>query len=135
MERTFIMIKPDGVERKLIGEVMTRFENRGFSITSANLTTISRDVARRHYQEHKDKYFYEDLVSFIISGPVFLMVVEGEHAVAMSRNMIGDKDPLKRLSGTIRGDYSSDLSHNIIHASDSLESAEREIKLFFSKPA
>lgn len=132
MERTFIMIKPDGVKRKLVGEIMTRFEKKGFSITSAQLTTVSQDVARHHYQEHQDKYFFDDLVGFITSGPVFLMVVEGEHVVALSRNMIGDKDPLKRLPGTIRGDYSMELSHNIIHASDSLESAEREIKLFFT---
>ena len=133
MEQTFIMIKPDGIKRSLVGEIISRFEKKGFRIVEASLMQVSREKAMVHYQEHSEKYFFDELVDFITSGPIFAMVLEGKHVVDVTRLMVGDKDPLKRLPGTIRGDYSTTLSHNIIHASDSLESAEREIKLFFKE--
>lgn len=133
MERTFIMIKPDGVERKFIGDIVNRFEKRGFVLVAAKLMTLTDDVAMHHYREHKKKSFFQELIDFITSGPVFVMVLEGENVVELSRGMIGHKNPSQALPGTIRGDLTSSLSENIIHGSDSKESAEYEISLFFDK--
>lgn len=131
MEKTFIMVKPDGVSRKLIGEVVSRFENKGYNLVAAKLTNISEDVAKEHYIEHASRPFYGELVDFITSGPVFCMVWEGNDIVSISRTMIGPTNPLDMVPGTIRGDFASELSNNIIHGSDSVESAEREISLHF----
>ena len=133
MERTFIMVKPDGVSRKLIGEVVSRFENKGYNIVAAKLARISEDVAKEHYIEHKERPFYGELVEFITSGNSFCMIVEGKDVVAISRLMIGATNPLEMVPGTIRGDFSFELSNNIVHGSDSVESAEREIALHFAE--
>lgn len=133
MERTYLMIKPDGVSRNLVGEIVSRFENKGFKLKGAKFMQITRAQAELHYIEHKDKYFFEDLVSFITSGPVFAMVWEGDNIIKVARRMIGDKDPMKVDVGSIRGTYATTLSLNIIHGSDSLESAEREIEIFFAQ--
>lgn len=131
MEKTFIMIKPDGVERKLVGKIVSRFEEKGFNLVATKFEVMNEDVARMHYVEHLDKPFYDSLVEFITSGPVFCMVIEGENVVELSRVMIGATNPLAMIPGTIRGDYSANLSKNIIHGSDSVESANREISLHF----
>jgi len=131
MERTFIMVKPDGVQRGLIGEVVRRFENKGFQLAGCKLMRISRELAERHYAEHKEKPFFEELVSFITSGPVLAMVWEGDNIITLSRMLIGKTNVLDAQPGTIRGDFAAHTSNNIIHGSDSPESAEREISLFF----
>ncbi|MFD1952823.1 nucleoside-diphosphate kinase [Paenibacillus thailandensis] len=131
MSRTFVMIKPDGVKRNLIGEIVARFERKGFKIEAAKLMQIDRSLAERHYAEHKERPFFGDLVNFITSGPVFAMVLEGNDAVQNARSLIGKTNPTEAAPGTIRGDYATEVSSNIIHGSDSDESAAREIKLFF----
>lgn len=131
VEQTLVLVKPDGVERGLIGEVIKRIEDKGYRITEMRLFTIEDDLARQHYAEHVDKPFFTELVSFITSGPVVAMVVEGRAAVRGLRQIMGATDPLDAVPGSIRGDYASVITENIVHGSDSLESAEREIKLFF----
>ncbi|MFC3885972.1 nucleoside-diphosphate kinase [Bacillus songklensis] len=131
MQRTFIMVKPDGVKRGLIGEIAKRFEQKGFTLLNAELMTIDRAKAESHYMEHQDKPFFGDLVDFITSGPVFAMVWEGENIIEVSRLMIGKTSPAEALPGTIRGDFACTKSENVIHGSDSLLSAEREIANFF----
>ncbi|NJP38187.1 nucleoside-diphosphate kinase [Alkalicoccus luteus] len=132
MEQTFVMVKPDGVRRGLASAIMNRFEQKGYALRGAKLMTMSRDLAETHYGEHKERPFFGELVSFITSGPVFAMVLEGEGVIAEARKMIGATDPLEAAPGTIRGDYAIKKSENIIHGSDSSESADREIKLFFA---
>lgn len=131
MQRTFIMVKPDGVKRGLIGEIIKRFEQKGFILLNAELMTIDKAKAEFHYMEHKDKPFFEELVQFITSGPVFAMVWEGENVIEVSRLMIGKTNPAEALPGTIRGDLANTKAENVIHGSDSLLSAEREIENFF----
>ncbi|XEC93851.1 nucleoside-diphosphate kinase [Paenibacillus tarimensis] len=131
MERTFVMVKPDGVKRGLIGEIVARFEKRGFRLAGAKLMAVSRELAERHYIEHKERPFFGELVDFITSGDVFAMVWEGKDAVKIARSMIGKTNPADADPGTIRGDYALTVESNIIHGSDSPESAEREIGLFF----
>lgn len=131
MEKTFLMVKPDGVQRGLIGEIVSRFERKGFQLVGAKLMQIPTSVAEQHYGEHKGKPFYDELVSFITSGPVFAMVWQGENVIATARQMMGATNPKDALPGTIRGDYGVTVGKNIIHGSDSLESAKREISLFF----
>ena len=131
MEKTFLMVKPDGVQRQLIGEIFGRFERKGFQLAGAKLMTIPVELAEKHYGEHKGKPFYEELVQFITSGPVFAMVWQGENVIELSRKMMGKTNPKDAEPGTIRGDYTMFVSKNIIHGSDSPESAEREISLFF----
>lgn len=133
MEKTFIMVKPDGVQRGLIGEVVNRFEQKGFSLVGAKLMQISQDLAENHYGEHKERPFFGELVDFITSGPVFAMVWEGENVIKTSRLMIGATNPQEANPGSIRGDYAITVGKNIIHGSDSAESAEREINLFFNE--
>ncbi|MEF3327990.1 nucleoside-diphosphate kinase [Oceanobacillus oncorhynchi] len=133
MERTFLMVKPDGVQRNLIGDIVARFEQKGFKLAGAKLMTISTDLAETHYGEHKERPFFGELVDFITSGPVFAMVWEGENVVASARTMMGKTNPSEALPGTIRGDYGINVGKNIIHGSDSLESASREIDLFFDE--
>ncbi|QQK79863.1 nucleoside-diphosphate kinase [Salicibibacter cibi] len=131
MEKTFIMVKPDGVKRQLIGEIVSRFEKRGYLLTDAKIMTISRETAENHYGEHSDKPFFGELVDFITSGPVFAMIWEGENVVENARTMMGATNPKDAAPGSIRGDYAVNVGQNIIHGSDSTESAEREIGLFF----
>ncbi|ANZ33337.1 MULTISPECIES: nucleoside-diphosphate kinase [Staphylococcus] len=131
MERTFLMIKPDGVQRKLVGEIITRLEKKGLKLVGGKFMTVSKEKAETHYGEHADKPFYEGLVSFITSAPVFAMVVEGENVVEVTRNMIGKTNPTEAAPGTIRGDLGLTVGRNVIHGSDSVESAKREISLWF----
>ena len=132
LERTFVMVKPDGVQRGLIGEIVSRFEERGLKLVGGKFMRIDDELAREHYAEHVDKPFFEDLSSFITSGPVFAMVWEGQDAIAQVRTMMGETDPAESAPGTIRGDFGLDLGRNVIHGSDTEEgSAEREIGLFF----
>ncbi|KZZ86417.1 nucleoside-diphosphate kinase [Bacillus sp. SJS] len=133
MENTFLMVKPDGVQRQLIGEILQRFERKGFQLAGAKLMQISQELAEEHYGEHKGKSFYNELVEFITSGPVFAMVWQGENVIETSRQMMGKTNPKEALPGTIRGDYGVIVGKNIIHGSDSPEAAEREIGLFFKQ--
>ena len=130
--KTFFMIKPDGVKRNLIGEIISRVEEKGFKITKIKMMTINQNLAEEHYREHKDKPFFSDLVSFITSGPVVAMQVEGENVVAQIRNLMGATNPSDATPGSIRGDLATELDKNVVHGSDSDESAERELNLFFS---
>jgi nucleoside-diphosphate kinase len=125
------MVKPDGVRRGLIGEVIRRIEAKGYRIGEMKLFTIDLELAREHYAEHAEKSFFGELVSFITSGPVVAMLVEGTDAVAGMRQIMGATNPLEAVPGSIRGDLASLLTENIVHGSDSPESAERELKLFF----
>ncbi len=131
MEKTYLMIKPDGVQRGLVGEIVSRFEKKGLKLVAAKLMTIPKEVAENHYGEHKGKPFFPSLISYITSGPVFAMVWEGENAVQVCRNMMGKTNPQDSAPGTIRGDYCMVTGLNIIHGSDSPASAEREIGIFF----
>ncbi|WP_077621733.1 nucleoside-diphosphate kinase [Sediminibacillus massiliensis] len=133
MEKTFLMIKPDGVQRNLAGEIMARFEKKGYKLVGAKLMQITEELAEQHYGEHKGKPFYEELVAFITSGPVFAMVWEGENVIAVARQMMGKTNPQEALPGTIRGDYGVTVGKNVIHGSDSEKSAQREISLFFEE--
>lgn len=125
------MIKPDGVKRRLVGEIISRFEKRGFNIIAMKMVHIDRTTAERLYEEHKGKSFFEELINYITSGPVVCMVVEGEEAVTVVRKMIGNTDPKDAPPGTIRGDYALTKAENVIHASDSEEKAKREMSIFF----
>ena len=129
-EQTFVMIKPDGVRRGLVGEVLRRFETKGFKILEMKQLTISPELSKRHYEEHVDKPFYPGLEAFITSGPVVAFVLEGTKAVSVVRKMVGVTDSAEAEPGTIRGDFSLEKGENIIHASDSVESAVREISNF-----
>ena len=133
MEKTFIMVKPDGVQRNLIGDIVQRFEKKGFKLVAAKLMQISPDLAEEHYGEHKDKPFFGELTGFITSGPVFAMVWEGENVIATARKMMGATNPAESDIGTVRGDFGLTVGKNVIHGSDSPESAEREIGLFFNE--
>jgi nucleoside-diphosphate kinase len=132
LERTLIIVKPDGVHRGLVGEVLSRFEARGLKIVGLKLMRISRDLAERHYAEHQGKSFYSGLVNFITSGPVVVGAVEGPGAIALVRTMMGATNPANAAPGTIRGDYAVAVSYNVIHGSDGPESAQREISLYFT---
>ncbi|WP_195570972.1 nucleoside-diphosphate kinase [Paenibacillus sp. 1001270B_150601_E10] len=131
MERTFIMVKPDGVQRGLIGEIVSRFERKGFKLIGGKLMLVSREQAEFHYAEHKEKPFFGELVDFITSGPVFAMVWEGDDVIALSRAVIGKTKVTDAVPGTIRGDFASHTNFNLVHGSDSVESAEREIGNMF----
>lgn len=133
MEKTFLMVKPDGVQRNLVGEVVNRFENKGFKLVGAKLMQVSEDLAKTHYGEHADKPFFGELVDFITSGPVFAMVWEGENVISTARGLVGATNPQEANAGTIRGDFGLTVGKNVIHGSDSPESAEREINLFFDE--
>ena len=134
-ERTFVMVKPDGVQRGLIGEIVSRFEDRGLKLVGAKFMQIDDDLAHQHYGEHEDKPFFDDLVDFITSGPVMAMVWEGQDATRQVRAMMGETDPAESDPGTIRGDYGLDLGRNVIHGSDNEDPGanEREIDLFFDE--
>lgn len=130
-QQTFIMVKPDGVRRALIGEVISRIEAKGYAILEMKMFTIDESLAKEHYGEHAERPFFGELVSFITSGPVVAMVVEGPDAVAGMRQIMGATNPLEAAPGSIRGDLATIIGENIVHGSDSPASAEREIKLFF----
>jgi nucleoside-diphosphate kinase len=131
-ERTLILIKPDAVRRRLAGEILGRIEARGFEVRAGKLLTVDRDLAERHYAEHREKPFFGDLVAFITSGPTWALVVEGEGAIATMRKTNGATNPANAEPGTIRGDLASSMPDNLVHGSDSPESAEREVALWFS---
>ena len=132
MEKTLIMIKPDGVKRGLIGDIVKRFEQKGFHLAEAKLVSLTEDQVKFHYDEHKEKPFFGELISYLTSGPCFAMVWEGENIITLSRLMIGKTKPQDALPGTIRGDFVFDKNENVIHGSDSVASAEREIKNIFA---
>ncbi|QSO45730.1 nucleoside-diphosphate kinase [Alicyclobacillus mengziensis] len=132
-ERTFIMVKPDGVQRGLVGEVVSRFERKGLKLLGAKLMQVSNELAESHYAEHRERPFFNDLVSFITSSPVFAMVWEGENAISIARNMMGKTNPADAAPGTIRGDLGLTIGMNIVHGSDSPDSAAREIALWFNE--
>ena len=131
MDRTLILVKPDAFERGLTGEVVARFERKGLRIVAMELMRLERSTAEEHYDEHREKPFFSDLVEFITSGPLVALVLEGHEAVAASRQIIGSTNPLEATTGSIRGDYALDVQTNLVHGSDSAESATREIGLFF----
>jgi nucleoside-diphosphate kinase len=131
MERTFIALKPDAVQRGYIGEIIARFERKGFKLVGLKLLQVTRAMAEEHYGEHKEKPFFKGLVDFITSGPIVAMAWEGDSVVESARKMMGATNPKDSAPGTIRGDFSVDLGRNIIHGSDSVASAERELKIFF----
>jgi nucleoside-diphosphate kinase len=132
LERTLVICKPDAVERALVGEIVGRLEAKGLTLAAAELRSIDHATAHRHYGEHEGRPFFERLIAFITSGPAFLMVVEGpEGTTAIVRSMIGATDPAEAAPGTIRGDFATDTTQNLVHASDSEASAAREIGLFF----
>lgn len=131
LEQTFAMVKPDGVKRRLVGEVISRLERKGFVIKQMKLMQIPRETAEKHYGEHKGKPFFDNLVNFITSGPVVAMIVEGENAIAEWRKMMGATNPADAALGTIRGDFASTIDENVAHGSDAPETAEREIGIFF----
>ncbi|MGE5544571.1 MAG: nucleoside-diphosphate kinase [Bacillota bacterium] len=131
MERTFLMIKPDGVERRLIGEVISRIEIKGFRMVAIKMLMISEKLAKEHYAEHVEKPFFHEMLSFITSGPVVAMVWEGDNAIKSIRELMGATDPAQSKPGTIRGDLGESISRNVVHGSDSPTAAEREISLFF----
>jgi nucleoside-diphosphate kinase len=131
VERTFLAVKPDGVQRGLVGEIIGRLEAKGFTLVGLKLMNVSKELAEQHYGEHKEKPFFPGLVQFITSGPVVAMVWEGKGVVASARKMIGATNPLNSEPGTIRGDFGVDVGRNIIHGSDAVETAQREIALWF----
>jgi nucleoside-diphosphate kinase len=130
-ERTLILVKPDAVRRHLIGEVISRIERKGLRVIAMDLRTIDRETAEAHYAEHAGRPFFDPVVKFITSGPLVALVAEGDRAIEAFRALAGATDPVKALPGTIRGDYALESAQNIVHGSDSPESAEREIKIFF----
>jgi len=130
-ERTLVLVKPDGVQRRLIGEVISRIERKGLDIVALELRTVPRELAEQHYAEHDGKPFFGELVEFITSGPIVAMVLEGDEAIKAARQVIGATNPLEASPGSIRGDFAIAVGQNMVHGSDSAESAQREAKLFF----
>lgn len=130
-QRTLVLLKPDAFKRRLVGEIIRRLEQKGLDIIALKLIRVDRALAERHYAEHRQKPFFSELVEFIISGPVVAMVVEGPQAIAVVRQMMGATNPFQAAPGTIRGDFGLDITTNLIHGSDSPESAQREIECFF----
>lgn len=133
MERTFLMVKPDGVQRNLVGEVIKRLENKGFTLVGLKLMSVSKELAEQHYGVHRERPFFGGLVEFITSGPVVAMVWEGNGVVASARKLIGGTNPLEADPGTIRGDFGIDIGRNLIHGSDAIETAQTEIALWFKE--
>ena len=133
MERTYVMVKPDGVQRSLVGEVIGRIERRGLKIIALRMNTISADFAKKHYAEHAQRPFFNSLISFITSGPSVSFVVEGKDAVSVMRAINGSTNPVNAATGSIRGDLALDTGRNLVHASDSIESAQREIAIHFKE--
>ncbi len=134
MERTYVMVKPDGVQRGLVGEVISRIEKRGLKISALRMNVMSEDAAKEHYKEHVERPFFASLIEYVVSGPSVSMVVEGKDAVPIMRTINGATNPVEALPGTIRGDFAIETGRNVVHASDSVESAEREIGIHFNGP-
>lgn len=132
-ERTFVMLKPDAIQRGLVGEIVSRIERKGLKIAALKMIQLHRDLAERQYEVHRGKHFFEELVEFVTSAPVVVMVVEGEEAIKVIRGIMGATNPFEAEPGTIRGDFGLDLTKNLIHGSDSPETAQREIALFFKE--
>jgi nucleoside-diphosphate kinase len=132
MERSLVLIKPDAIQRGLAGEIISRLEKKGLKIVAMKMLHMDKNLAQRHYAIHKGKAFFDDLVNFITSSPVIAIVFQGKNAVEIIRQMMGETDPAKAYRGTIRGDFGIDIGHNLVHGSDSLENASKEIDLFFS---
>jgi nucleoside-diphosphate kinase len=132
MERSLVLIKPDAIQRGLAGEIISRLERKGLKIVALKMLHMDKNLAQRHYAIHKGKAFFDDLVSFITSSPLIAIVFQGKNAVEVIRQMMGETDPAKAHSGTIRGDFGIDIGYNLIHGSDSLENASKEIGFFFS---
>jgi nucleoside-diphosphate kinase len=130
-ERTLVLVKPDGVRRGLIGEVLSRLERKGLGIVAMEMRTLGRDTAEQHYGEHVGKSFFEPLVEFITSGPLVALIVEGPRAVEATRTLMGATDPVKAAPGSLRSDFALEIEQNLVHGSDSVASAEREIGIFF----
>jgi nucleoside-diphosphate kinase len=130
-ERTLVLVKPDGVSRGLVGEVVARLERKGLRLVAMQLRTLDRETAQEHYAEHSEKPFFADLVTFITGGPLVVLVVEGPRAVEAVRRMMGVTDPVQATPGSVRGDFALEITQNLVHGSDSTESAAREIALFF----
>ncbi|MBP0011583.1 MAG: nucleoside-diphosphate kinase [Roseofilum sp. SBFL] len=133
MERTFLAIKPDGVQRGLVGNIISRLESKGFTLVGLKLMNISRELAEQHYAVHKERPFFNGLIEFITSGPVVAMVWEGDGVVASARKIIGATNPLNAEPGTIRGDFGVDVGRNLIHGSDAIETAQNEVNLWFKE--
>ena len=133
MERSLVLIKPDAIQRGLAGEIISRLERKGLKIVAMKMLHMDKNLAQRHYAIHKGKAFFDDLVSFITSSPLIAIVFQGKNAVEIIRQMMGETDPAKAYRGTIRGDFGIDIGHNLVHGSDSLENASKEIDLFFSE--
>lgn len=133
LETTFLMVKPDGVQRGLVGKIISRIEEKGLRITALKMLWLDEETASEHYAEHKGKEFYDPLLDYITSGPVVAMALEGDSAISMVRKIVGLTDPKEASPGTIRGDFGMDISRNIVHAADSKKSAERELRIFFQK--
>jgi nucleoside-diphosphate kinase len=133
MDRTLILVKPDAFARGLTGEILARFERKGLKIVAMRHMTVTRDEAERHYAEHAERPFFGELVQFITSAPIVALVLEGPHAVRAARQVIGATDPLEAVPGSIRGDFATEVGTNMVHGSDSEESARREISLFFGE--
>ncbi len=131
MEKTFMLIKPDGVKRKLVGNIIKKIEDKGLTISKLVLMEVTKELAELHYKEHRKKSFYEKLIKFITSGPVIAMVIQGDDVVEIIRKLAGKTNPKEANYGTIRGDFAFDLTENVVHTSDSIENAEREIENFF----
>jgi nucleoside-diphosphate kinase len=130
-ERTLVLVKPDGVRRGLVGEVIARLERKGLTLQALEMRVLERQVAEQHYGEHSEKPFFGELVDFITGGPLVAMVVEGERAVEAVRTLMGATDPIKSAPGSLRGDYATEIGQNLVHGSDAVESAKREVGLFF----
>ena len=133
MEKSFVMIKPDAVERRLMGKILTKFEEKGLQIIATKMMLIDEELAKQHYGEHSEKPFFKSLVEYITSAPVLAMVIQGDECISVIRKIVGATNPKEAELGTIRGDYGMDTGRNIIHASDAPESAKREIALFFDE--
>jgi nucleoside-diphosphate kinase len=133
MEREFVMIKPDGVQRGLVGDIISRLERVGLKIVALKMLNVTQEMAEKHYEVHKGKGFYDGLIKYITSGPVTAMVIEGENAIGHTRRLVGATDPSMATPGSIRGDYSLNIGRNIIHAADSTENAEKELAIYFKE--
>ena len=131
IEKTLVLVKPDGVKKHICGEIISRFERKGLVVHAIKMIKVSEELAKKHYAEHEGKGFFNDLISFITSGPVLAMVLEGENAVAAVRQINGATNPLEAVPGSIRGDFATSIDENVVHASDASETAVREIGLWF----
>lgn len=131
IEKTLVLVKPDGVKKHICGEVISRFERKGLEVEAIKMIQVPEELAKKHYAEHEGKGFFKDLIAFITSGPILAMVIKGENAVAAVRQINGATDPLKAVPGSIRGDFATSIDENVVHASDAPETAEREIGLWF----